>query len=242
MAPIPAGTATVGRGTATWRLLAAASVLFGLLAVAACSSPAPEEDEVEEDSAATDTPTPTEARPAAPTATSAPTSTPTPLPPGGIFPDPPDDVSLVNDAGEHIADAPPGHRADIREVVVRWSDDGEALEVTVRRNKTERSNSSAVLVLLARGPAGEETLLFRIVWQDHPGQIPAAMYDAQGRIVAGSSLQVQVSQNGGEVGFRILRTFAEVATVLRIESYDRTSEGDQRGMDTTENIPIPPLE
>ncbi|MEX0787604.1 MAG: hypothetical protein WD040_02275 [Anaerolineales bacterium] len=158
-----------------------------------------------------------------------------------VFPDPLGDVSIVNQSGDRIADAPLGHRADIREVSVRWVEDGAALEAIVRRTKTERSNSSSLLLLLGRGPQGGETLLFRLEWMDHANVVTAVMYDAQGGIIGGSGLQVEVSQGGGEVRFRILRTFAEVATVLRVESYDRAAETDDRGKDTTEDIPIPPV-
>ena len=172
-----------------------------------------------------------------PTATPLPTATPDPSEGGESFLDPIGDAQVMDDEGNFPGIALPEDRSDIREVRVMWltEDDQDYLVLWIFREKSERSNSSAVQAFLT---VGQDTLVRVIVWEDHEEQVTFHVFGEEGEITD-SGASVEVLENGGQVHFKIPADQVGEADSFIVRSFDRLNSGDQRGFDSTEYFSLP---
>jgi hypothetical protein len=204
----------------------------GPLALTATSTPMP-----------TPTPsvTPTIAETSTPTATATDSPIPTPtLDPsasGQSFSDPIGDSQVMDDAGNFPGISLPHDRSDINEVRAMWitENDQSFLVFWIFREKSERSDSSAIQVFLT---IGEDTLIRFLVWEDHEGEVTQHVFGEEDEITD-SGVIFEVLNNGGQVHIKIPAEQVGEADSFIVQSFDRVNREDDRGFDNTEYYPIP---
>jgi hypothetical protein len=144
-------------------------------------------------------------------------------------------VSILDNAGKPTGQTAENHRADISEVLVGWNKTGNLLACVIRF-KTERSNSSAVVLYAL--PATSTKVIARFRWQDHANQVMTDAADSRGPLPS-NTWDIKYEPAGGMVCFVLPISISDQAKQLSVDSFDRTNESDLRGFDVASPIPIP---
>ncbi|MBI3915173.1 MAG: hypothetical protein HY327_13430 [Chloroflexi bacterium] len=196
-------------------------------------------------------PPPTPTRTGTPTLTPTPSSTPTPtvtlaLPsvftavfsdtlPLGTIRDGPERVPIVDSDGKPTGQTAEGHRADISDVQIGWNKLGNLL-ACVNRFKTERSFSSAIILLSLPATGMRENAFFQ--WEDHANRVKTEAEDAKGPLPS-NTWMIKHDPAGGTVCFVFPMSISDQTKRMLVYSFDRPKDSDLRGYDMAGPFPIP---
>lgn len=143
----------------------------------------------------------------------------------------------MDDAGNFPGISLSHDRSDINEVRAMGitEDDQSFLVFWIFREKSERSDSSAIQLFLT---IGEDTLIRFLVREDHEGEVTQHVFGEEDEITD-SGVIFEVLNNGGQVHIKIPAEQVGEADSFIVQSFDRVKREDDRGFDNTEYFPIP---